>query len=92
MSLNAFYKPLSVFAFAVYRPDGVIEAESDSEAEEKTEKQKSTLKIDDWVLFKIDTEAAQLALQLRQKWHSLFLRKMKSPGRPWTPVNKIHYY
>ncbi|KAK6644023.1 hypothetical protein RUM43_000288 [Polyplax serrata] len=77
----------SVCEAEVYRPDGVIEPDSDSETEEKTDVHKSNLKIDDWVLFKIDTEAAQLALQLRQKWHSLFLRKMKSPGKPWLPLD-----
>ena len=60
--------------------------DSDSEVEEKTEGNRSSLKIDDWVLFKIDSEAAQLVLQLRQKWHSLFLRKMRTPGRPGLPV------
>lgn len=64
-----------------------MDPDSDSEVEERLEGQQSTLKIDDWVLFKIDAEAAQLALQLRQKWHSMFLRRMKSPGKPWTSAD-----
>lgn len=83
--MNVFFKKI-LFSLA-YRPEGLIDPESDSEAEEKTEGHRSTLKIDDWVFFNIDTEAAQLALHLRQKWHSLFLRRMKAPGKPWTPVS-----
>ncbi|KAL0271676.1 UNVERIFIED_CONTAM: hypothetical protein PYX00_008692 [Menopon gallinae] len=74
----------SVIEAEDYRPDDFAEPDSDSEVEEKSEQQTSTLKIDDWVLFKVDTKAAHLALQLRQKWHSLFLRRMKAPGKLWT--------
>lgn len=38
-------------------------------------------------MFRVDAEAAHLALQLRQKWHSLFLRRMRAPARPWSQVN-----
>lgn len=75
---------------SVYRTDGLNDPDSDSEVEERLEGHQSTLKIDDWVLFKVDAEAAQLALQLRQKWHSMFLRRMKSPGKPWTSVRIDH--
>lgn len=27
-------------------------------------------------------------LQLRQKWHSLFLRRIKAPSKPWTQVDE----
>lgn len=72
-----------------YRLDGITNLDSDSEVEEKTEGHRSTLKIDDWVLFKVDAEAAQLALQVRQKWHSLFLRRMKSSNKSWTPHRSV---
>ena len=37
-------------------------------------------------MFRVDAEAAHLALQLRQKWHSLFLRRMRAPAKPWSQV------
>ncbi|PSN46949.1 putative ATP-dependent RNA helicase YTHDC2 [Blattella germanica] len=36
----------------------------------------------------VDAEAAHLALQLRQKWHSLFLRRMRAPTKPWSQVDE----
>ena len=48
----------------------------------------STFHIDDWLTFRIDTEAATLIMHLRQKWHSLFLRRMRSPTKQWTPYDE----
>jgi len=45
-----------------------------------------TLKIDEWVVFCVDAEDADLAFQLRQKWHSLFLRRMRAPAKTWSQV------
>ena len=39
------------------------------------------MKLDDWIVFKLDPEAAQLVLHLRQKWNALFLRRMKNPNK-----------
>lgn len=61
---------------------------SDSEFEEKNEGQKAMLKLDDWISFRIDSEVAHLALQLRQKWHSLFLRRIRTPAKPWSQVDE----
>ncbi|KFP35650.1 putative ATP-dependent RNA helicase YTHDC2, partial [Chlamydotis macqueenii] len=33
-------------------------------------------------------QAAGLLLQLRQKWHSLFLRRMRAPSKPWSQVDE----
>lgn len=33
-------------------------------------------------------QAASLLLQLRQKWHSLFLRRMRAPSKPWSQVDE----
>jgi hypothetical protein len=63
-----------------------METESDSEVEEIPDGQNTTLKLDEWVVFHVDAEAAYLALQLRQKWHSLFLRRMRAPSKPWSQV------
>ncbi|NXW63328.1 YTDC2 helicase, partial [Eurystomus gularis] len=32
--------------------------------------------------------AAALLFQLRQKWHSLFLRRMRAPSKPWSQVDE----
>ncbi|XP_049836121.1 3'-5' RNA helicase YTHDC2-like isoform X3 [Schistocerca gregaria] len=73
------------------RGDAVLggAADSDSEAEDRPEGQNTTLKLDDWVVFRIDAETAHLALQLRQKWHSLFLRRMRAPAKPWSQVDEF---
>ncbi|KFQ31698.1 putative ATP-dependent RNA helicase YTHDC2, partial [Mesitornis unicolor] len=33
-------------------------------------------------------QAAGLLLQLRQKWHSLFLRRMRAPSRRWSEADE----
>ncbi|XP_014254890.1 probable ATP-dependent RNA helicase YTHDC2 isoform X2 [Cimex lectularius] len=50
---------------------------SDSEEEDVGPNQTATLKVDDWATFRTDSEAAQLALQLRIKWHSLLAKKLR---------------
>lgn len=72
----------------VYRGEVALDAESDSEVEDRPDGQTTTLKLDDWVVFRVDAEAAHLALQLRQKWHSLFLRRMRAPAKPWSQVDE----
>lgn len=72
----------------VYAGEGMAEMESDSEAEERGDGSTTILKIDDWVVFRVDTEAAHLALQLRQKFHSLLLRRLRAPTRPWSQVDE----
>ncbi|XP_043241748.1 3'-5' RNA helicase YTHDC2-like isoform X2 [Amphibalanus amphitrite] len=69
------------------RGDSYMEADSDSEVEERSEGQKTMLKLDEWVGFRVDTDAAHLALQLRQKWHALFIRRMRAPGKTWSQVD-----
>ena len=70
------------------RGDSYMEADSDSEVEERSEGQKTMLKLDDWVGFRVDTDAAHLALQLRQKWHALFIRRMRAPSKTWSQVGR----
>ncbi|KAF6203963.1 hypothetical protein GE061_002301, partial [Apolygus lucorum] len=53
-------------------------AGSDSEEEDNGPDQTATLKVDDWATFRTDSETAQLALQLRVKWHSLLSKKLRS--------------
>ncbi|GCB60814.1 3'-5' RNA helicase YTHDC2 isoform X1 [Scyliorhinus torazame] len=68
--------------------DGVTNDSSDSEMEDKSTSKMATLKLEEWLNFRIDPEAASLILQLRQKWHSLFLRRMRAPSKPWTQVDE----
>ncbi|XP_063820212.1 3'-5' RNA helicase YTHDC2 [Pseudophryne corroboree] len=81
---NALQEP-SNFRVAL---DGVPNDSSDSEMEDRTAAMMATLKLDEWLHFKLDPEAAGLLLQLRQKWHSLFLRRMKAPSKPWSQVDE----
>jgi len=49
---------------------------------------RATLRVDDWLTFRVDAEAAALVMQLRQKWHSLFLRRMRAPTKPWSQFDE----
>lgn len=57
--------------------DSPVNDASDSDSEEMTD-----LKLDDWLIFQLDTEAAALVLELRQKWHNVFLKRIKFPSKP----------
>ncbi|XP_071794185.1 3'-5' RNA helicase YTHDC2-like isoform X2 [Asterias amurensis] len=65
--------------------NGANQDDSDSDADDEEKGQRAGLKLDDWIVLRADTEAANLALLLRQKWHTLFLRRMRMPAKPWTP-------
>ncbi|KAM4710439.1 3'-5' RNA helicase YTHDC2 [Discoglossus pictus] len=80
---NALQEPSS---FRVV--DGAPNDSSDSEMEDRTTAMLAALKLDEWLNFKLDPEAAGLLLQLRQKWHSLFLRRMRAPSKPWSQVDE----
>ena len=69
--------------------DNEVEVDSDSEKEDKIERCKTIFKIDDWITFKVDPELARFALNLRQKWHSLFLRRMTCPSKPLTAADEV---
>ncbi|NXY41540.1 YTDC2 helicase, partial [Ceuthmochares aereus] len=57
---------------------------SDSESEDTTTTHLALLKLDERLHLKLDLEASGLLLQLRQKWQSLFLRRVRAPSRPWS--------
>ncbi|NXS27725.1 YTDC2 helicase, partial [Pomatostomus ruficeps] len=67
---------------------GVSSDSSDSEMEDRTASNVSLLKLDEWLHLKLDSEDADLLLQLRQKWQSLFLRRMRAPSKPWSQVDE----
>ncbi|XP_009958574.1 PREDICTED: probable ATP-dependent RNA helicase YTHDC2 [Leptosomus discolor] len=68
--------------------DGVSNDNSDSDMEDKTTANLALLKLDEWLHLRLDPEAAGLLLQLRQKWHGLFLRRMRAPSKPWSQVDE----
>ncbi|XP_036365710.1 3'-5' RNA helicase YTHDC2-like isoform X2 [Octopus sinensis] len=61
---------------------------SDSGEEENEEMKKSSLRLDEWLSFQVDSESSSLVLQLRQKWYSLFIRRMRAPSKPWTQTDE----
>ncbi|KAL4604831.1 putative ATP-dependent RNA helicase YTHDC2 [Arapaima gigas] len=81
MPSTALQKP------AVQKADGVSDS-SDSEMEENSTAHLAQMKIDDWLNFKLQQQTATLVFQLRQKWHSLFLRRIRAPSKPWTQVDE----
>ncbi|XP_053557527.1 3'-5' RNA helicase YTHDC2 [Bombina bombina] len=68
--------------------DGMPNDSSDSEMEDRSTATLAALKLDEWLNFKLEPEAAGLLLQLRQKWNSLFLRRMRAPSKPWSQVDE----
>ncbi|KAM7320259.1 hypothetical protein ACRRTK_020702 [Alexandromys fortis] len=82
LASNALQEPSS------FRADGIPNDSSDSEMEDRTTANLAALKLDEWLHFKLEPEAASLLLQLRQKWHSLFLRRMRAPSKPWSQVDE----
>ncbi|ESO09137.1 hypothetical protein HELRODRAFT_110038 [Helobdella robusta] len=63
---------------------------SDSEQEDiKDDNQpKSYLALDDWIKFSFEPGNSTLIVQLRLKWHSLFMRRMKAPTKLWSPFDE----
>ncbi|KAK2498468.1 hypothetical protein MC885_008233, partial [Smutsia gigantea] len=82
LASNALQEPSS------FRVAGIPNDSSDSEMEDTTTANLAALKLDEWLNFKLEPEAASLLLQLRQKWHSLFFRRLKAPAKPWSQVDE----
>ncbi|XP_043278621.1 3'-5' RNA helicase YTHDC2-like [Venturia canescens] len=80
VTVALFSGPAKLPMEIIYEAEYIPESESDSETE-TTQESTTILKLDDWVVFKIDREIARLILHLRQKWNALFLRRMKYPSR-----------
>ncbi|KAF7648265.1 hypothetical protein LDENG_00159620 [Lucifuga dentata] len=57
---------------------------SDSSDSDSTMEEATRMKIDDWLFFHLDRQAASQVFELRQKWHSLFLRRIRYPSKPWS--------
>ncbi|XP_030220358.1 3'-5' RNA helicase YTHDC2 isoform X2 [Gadus morhua] len=70
-------------ALQTTRTAGGLHDSSDSEADEETSiLHLARLKINEWIDFQLESETAKLVFQLRQKWHSMFLRRMRCPSKP----------
>lgn len=67
--------------------NGVLDHES-SDDEPSDGNDTFTLKIDDWISFRVRSPTSELIAQIRQKWHSLFLRRMTNPAKPPTPSDE----
>uniref|UniRef100_A0A3Q3IHD5 RNA helicase n=1 Tax=Monopterus albus TaxID=43700 RepID=A0A3Q3IHD5_MONAL len=52
---------------------------SDSETEDLAE-----IRVDDWLFFELEREAAGLVFELRQKWQNLFIRRIRCPSKSWS--------
>ncbi|XP_070780527.1 3'-5' RNA helicase YTHDC2 [Enoplosus armatus] len=59
--------------------DSSLDDISDSETEDLAE-----MRIDDWLVFQLDIEAAGLVFELRQKWQNLFIKRIRCPSKPWS--------
>uniref|UniRef100_A0AAY5KMB6 RNA helicase n=1 Tax=Esox lucius TaxID=8010 RepID=A0AAY5KMB6_ESOLU len=68
--------------------DDVLNESSDSEMEDRSTAHLAQMKIDEWLNFKLDREMMGLVFQLRQKWHGLFLRRIRSPSKPWSQLDE----
>lgn len=60
-------------------PRDSFQEDSDSETEELSE-----FSLDDWLIFRLDSEAAGALCELRQKWQNLFIKRIRCPSKPWT--------
>ncbi|XP_015704895.1 3'-5' RNA helicase YTHDC2 isoform X2 [Coturnix japonica] len=79
---SALQEPLSL------RGNRVSNDDSDSGMEDERSNV-ALLKLDEWLHFKLDSEVAGLLMQLKLKWHSLFLRRMRAPSKPWSQADEI---
>ncbi|NXL85388.1 YTDC2 helicase, partial [Alectura lathami] len=67
---------------------GVSQDDSGSGTEDERTSS-ALLKLDEWLHLKLDSEVAVLLMQLRLKWHSLFLRRMRAPSKPWPQADEV---
>ena len=70
-----------------FLPSGnnMVDDFSDSENEDSDDNFGASMKIDDWISFK--SESLRELVHLRQKWSALLLRRLKTPGKPFTSVS-----
>jgi len=62
---------------------------SDSESEDTSAGSKLPLTLDNWITFALDQPSASLLLNLRLKWHAMFLRRMTTPNKPPSQSDEV---
>ncbi|XP_039247577.2 3'-5' RNA helicase YTHDC2-like [Styela clava] len=62
--------------------------DSDSENDDNDGSKYATLLITDWIRLKMDPQLCEMILDLRTKWYSLFLRRIRGPAKPWLPEDE----
>ena len=62
---------------------------SDSESEDCSTNGKAILSIDNWIRFAMDAHLAESVLFLRQKFHSMMLRRLSHPNKPPTQSDEV---
>ncbi|XP_025000689.1 3'-5' RNA helicase YTHDC2 isoform X2 [Gallus gallus] len=80
---NALQEPLS------FRGNRVSNDNDSDSGMEDERSNVALLKLDEWLHFKLDSEVAGLLMQLKLKWHSLLLRRMRAPSKPWSQADEI---
>lgn len=60
-----------------------------SDEDDYMPQEKACMKIDDWLTFRSTPEILRLAFPLRQKWHTLFLRRMAASSKNVTPADDM---
>ena len=63
------------------------EEASDSENDDPEDANNSIMRLDEWISFKSDSLTIQSLVQLRLKWSVMFLKRLKSPGKPVTQAS-----
>uniref|UniRef100_A0AAR2LMR3 RNA helicase n=1 Tax=Pygocentrus nattereri TaxID=42514 RepID=A0AAR2LMR3_PYGNA len=80
--------PSTAFQEPAMPRDDAMNESSDSEMEDRSTAHLAQVNIDEWLNFKLDREMADLVFQLRQRWQGLFLRRIRSPSKPWSPLDE----
>ncbi|XP_056313163.1 3'-5' RNA helicase YTHDC2 [Danio aesculapii] len=61
---------------------------SDSEVEDQCSARQAHLALDHWINFRLDPETAELVFGLRQRWQSVFLRRIRSPSKACSQLDE----
>uniref|UniRef100_A0A8C2L053 RNA helicase n=1 Tax=Cyprinus carpio TaxID=7962 RepID=A0A8C2L053_CYPCA len=73
---------------AVHRGADGENDSSDSEVEDRSSSRLAHISIDDWLHFKLHRETAEQVFGLRQRWQSLFLRRIRSPSKSCSQLDE----
>ena len=85
LAVVLFVGPNRLPATAVMEADAAVQVncymEESSDSEEDDHPDTCMLHLDNWISFRCTPDTSQEVLQLRQKWSSLWLRRLAQPGR-----------